>query len=74
MQFLEKYFPEDVCSKKEIKFLELKQGNMTNDEYAAKFEELMKFFPHYNGTGVEGSKCIKFENGLRPKIKQGIGY
>ncbi|XP_050896791.1 uncharacterized protein LOC127103587 [Lathyrus oleraceus] len=39
-------------------------------EYDARFEELVKFCQHYNGVVVEGSKCIKFESGLRPKIKQ----
>lgn len=63
-----------MCSKKEIEFLELKQGNMTVAEYATKFEELVKFCPHYSGAVVEGSKCIKFENGLCPEIKQCIGY
>ncbi|KHN32580.1 hypothetical protein glysoja_046915, partial [Glycine soja] len=43
--FLEKYFPEDVRNKKEMEFLELKQGNMTVAEYAAKFEELVRYFP-----------------------------
>lgn len=28
-EFMEWYFPEDVCGKKEIEFLELKQGNST---------------------------------------------
>ncbi|XP_050892138.1 uncharacterized protein LOC127097682 [Lathyrus oleraceus] len=73
VHFLEKYFLEDVRSKKEIEFLELKQGNMIVVEYAAKFEKLVKFYPHYNGLVVKGSKCIKFESGLRPEIKQGIG-
>lgn len=45
-----------MLSKKEIEFLELKQGNMTVVEYAVKFEELVKFCPHYNGRDVEGSK------------------
>jgi len=35
--FLEKYFPEDVRNKKEMEFLELRQGSMTVAEYAAKF-------------------------------------
>ena len=39
-EFLDKYFPEDVRGKKEIEFLELKQGNMSVTEYAAKFVEL----------------------------------
>ena len=35
-EFLDRYFPEDVRGKKEIEFLELKQGNMLVTEYAAK--------------------------------------
>ncbi|XP_050918381.1 uncharacterized protein LOC127135791 [Lathyrus oleraceus] len=72
--FLEKYFPANVRSKKEIEFLELKQGNMTVVDYAAKFEEFSRFYPHYNRVEAEVSKCIKFENGLRPEIKPFIGY
>lgn len=45
---------------------------MTVAEYAAKFEELVKFCPHYNSAATEGSKCIKFKTVLRSKIKQGI--
>ncbi|XP_050914570.1 uncharacterized protein LOC127129428 [Lathyrus oleraceus] len=73
-EFLDKFFPEDVRGKKEIEFLELKQGNSTVAEYAAKFEELMKLCSHYNDAVVVVSKCIKLENGLRSKIKQGISY
>ncbi|XP_050914957.1 uncharacterized protein LOC127129891 [Lathyrus oleraceus] len=70
--FLEKYFLEDFCGKKEIEFLELKQGNGTVAGYAAKFEELIKFCPHYNTANVERSKCLKFVNGLRPDIKKAM--
>lgn len=52
----------------------MKQGNSIIVEYAMKFEELVKFCPHYNSAVAEGSNCIKFESELRPKIKQGIGY
>ncbi|XP_057443196.1 uncharacterized protein LOC130734935 [Lotus japonicus] len=72
--FLEKYFPEDVKARKEVEFLELKQGNMTIGQYAAKFEELAQFHPSYRDAANENSKCIKFENGLRPDIKAAIGY
>lgn len=74
VQFLEKYFHKDVRIKKEIELFELNQRNMTVAEYVAKFEEFANFYPHYNGAAVEGSKYINFENGLRPEIKQGIGY
>src|ERR1043165_9731029 len=65
-EFLRKYYPKDVRGKKEIEFLELKQGNMFITDYVAKFTELAKFYPHYDGEGADFSKCIKFENGLRP--------
>lgn len=42
-----------MCSNKEIEFLELNQGNSTVAKYAAKFEELVKFCPHYNNTDAE---------------------
>ncbi|XP_050909607.1 uncharacterized protein LOC127123431 [Lathyrus oleraceus] len=45
---------------------------MTVLKYAFKFEELVKFYPHYNGAAYEGSKCIKFESGLHFDIKQGF--
>ena len=57
-----------------MKFLELKQGNMTIAEYAAKFEELVRYFPHYQGRDGENSKCVKFLNDLRLKVKQVVNY
>ncbi|XP_058775189.1 uncharacterized protein LOC131649442 [Vicia villosa] len=70
IEFLRKYFLEDVRGKKEIEFLELKQGNKSIVEYAAKFAELAKFYEHYDGANGEFSKCIMFENGLLPEIKK----
>ncbi|XP_050875621.1 uncharacterized protein LOC127079257 [Lathyrus oleraceus] len=70
----EAIFSKNVRGKKEIEFLELKQGNSIIVEYVAKFEELVIFCPHYNDAIAEVSKCIKFENWLCPKIKQGIRY
>ena len=67
--FLEKYFPEDVKNRKEMEFLELKQGSMTVAEYAARFENLVRYSPHYQGEAGERSKCVKFVNGLRPEVK-----
>ena len=40
--FMRKYFPKQVCGKKEIRFLELKQGNLIVTEYASKCVELAK--------------------------------
>eukprot|EP00256_Glycine_max_P067144 XP_025981739.1 uncharacterized protein LOC102669650 [Glycine max] len=72
--FLEKYFPEDVKNRKEMEFLELKQGSMTVAEYAARFENLVRYFPHYQGEAGERSKCVKFVNGLRPEVKMMVNY
>ncbi|XP_058780830.1 uncharacterized protein LOC131654920 [Vicia villosa] len=73
-EFLRKYFPEDVRGKKEIEFLDLRQGNKSVVEYASKFGELAKFYQHYDGPTGEFLKCVKFENGLRPEIKKSIIY
>lgn len=41
--FQDKYFPRDVCGKKKIEFLELKQRNSIVVEYAVRFGEMVKF-------------------------------
>lgn len=64
---MDKYFLDDVCNRKEIHFLELELGNTYVVDYAVKFEEVYKYYPHYNGADAKGSKCVKFENGLRLK-------
>jgi len=66
--FLKKYFPADLRNKKEVEFLQLKQGSMSVANYANKFEELSRFCPYINAEGAEISKCVKFESGLRPEI------
>lgn len=71
-KFLDKFFPEDVQGKKEIEFLELKQGSSMVAEYNTKFEELIRFCPHHDVVDFERSKCLKFVNGLRPEIKATI--
>jgi hypothetical protein len=47
-EFLGKYFPEDLRTKKEVEFLNLKQENRSVAEYTAKFEELSRFYPYIN--------------------------
>lgn len=69
-EFLRKYFPEDLRTKKEVEFLNLKQENRSVVEYAAKFEELSRFCPYINADDAMVSKCVKFESRLRPNIYQ----
>ncbi|XP_058766909.1 uncharacterized protein LOC131640525 [Vicia villosa] len=45
----------------------------TVTEYAAKFVELVKFYPQYSAETIEFSKCIKLDNGLHPETKRAIG-
>ncbi|MCI62518.1 hypothetical protein A2U01_0083775, partial [Trifolium medium] len=58
-EFLIKYIPADVRNRKVVEFMELKQGNMYVADYAAKFESLCAFSPHYNTVEAEYDKCVK---------------
>jgi len=40
----------------------------------AKYEELSRFCPYINAEDAMVSKCVKFENGLRPEIYQHICF
>jgi len=73
-EFLKKYFPKDLRNKKEAKSLNLKQGSMSVAEYAAKYEEISRFCRYINVEDAIVSKCVKFENGLRPDIYQYICF
>ncbi|XP_027337158.1 uncharacterized protein LOC113850827 [Abrus precatorius] len=72
-RFLEKYFPEDLRRRKELEFFNLKQGNMSVGEYAAKFDELSRYCSYFSHAD-DRARCSKFESGLQPDIKQAIGY
>ena len=65
--FLEKYFPDYMRDQMEIKFLELKQGNMSVTEYETKFTELSRFVPTYVDT--EKKKAKRFQQGLKLWIR-----
>ncbi|XP_074374354.1 uncharacterized protein LOC141714752 [Apium graveolens] len=60
--FLEKYHPKYVPKQMEVKFLELKQRNMSFLEYEKKFTELSRFVTKYVGT--EEEKAQRFQQGL----------
>nr|KYP57633.1 hypothetical protein KK1_003898 [Cajanus cajan] len=56
-KFLANYFPSFLHKKKTREFLELKQGNMSVGEYTTKFNELLKYWPHYQNGGDEEAIC-----------------
>lgn len=68
--FLEKYFPDTVKATKVREFINLLQRDLTVAEYQAKFEELMRFAP--NMIPNELSKARRFQDGLRPTIKERV--
>ncbi|KAK1379508.1 hypothetical protein POM88_026252 [Heracleum sosnowskyi] len=65
--FLERYFPDYMRDQMELKFLELKQGNMAVPQYETKFTELARFVPMYVDT--EKKKANRFQQGLRSWIR-----
>ncbi|XP_011628886.1 uncharacterized protein LOC105421792 [Amborella trichopoda] len=63
----QKYLSDSIHERKEVKFIELQQGNLSVEQYAAKFAELSRYAPHIINT--EARKVNKFERGLRPDIR-----
>lgn len=59
--FFGNYFPRSLKNNMEMKFLELKQGNMTVAEYVEKFAEFARFAPHQVDT--EKRKARRFDRG-----------
>lgn len=68
--FLDKYFPRFMETQMELRFLELKQGNMTVAEYEAKFSELSRFVPEFLNTNVKRAR--KFQQGLKQWIQNRV--
>ncbi|XP_074346950.1 uncharacterized protein LOC141685766 [Apium graveolens] len=68
--FLEKYFPRYMKNQVEIKFLELKQGNMYVTEYEAKFTKLASFVPELVDTEEKWVK--RFQQGLQQWIRSRV--
>ncbi|KAL8147950.1 hypothetical protein AgCh_005326 [Apium graveolens] len=64
--FLGKYFSRFMENQMELKFLELKQNNLSVAEYEAKFTELSRFVPEFLST--EEKKARRFQQGLKPWI------
>ncbi|GKV24856.1 hypothetical protein SLEP1_g34408 [Rubroshorea leprosula] len=61
---------EAVLERKEREFMNLKQDDMTVDEYQAKFSSLMKFAPHLVNDEVR--KARKFQRGLKAPIRKKV--
>ncbi|XP_074342388.1 uncharacterized protein LOC141679927 [Apium graveolens] len=69
-QFLEKYLPSYMQDQLEMRFLDLKQENMTIVEFEVKFSELARLVPEYVNT--EAKKAKRFQQGLKPWIRSQV--
>lgn len=65
-QFDGKFLPYHARNDLRLRFYELKQGNMTVDQYSAKFMELSRYAPEVICT--EELKAERFVQGLRPYL------
>ncbi|XP_074377353.1 uncharacterized protein LOC141718878 [Apium graveolens] len=68
--FLEKYFMRYIKNQMELKFLELKQRNLSVAEYEAKFTELSRFVPEQ--VDPEEKREKRFQQGLKSWIRSGV--
>lgn len=68
--FREKYIPRNIENEMELKFLNLKQGNMSVAKYLSKFLKLSRYATYQVNT--EARKCLRFENVLRPVLKDKV--
>ncbi|RVX02879.1 Retrovirus-related Pol polyprotein from transposon 17.6 [Vitis vinifera] len=68
--FYKKYFPDSVRLQKVGEFIRLEQEDMTVAQYEAKFIELSRFSPQL--IAIEEEKTLKFQDGLKPYLKNKI--
>ncbi|XP_056177041.1 uncharacterized protein LOC130140755 [Syzygium oleosum] len=65
--FFGKYFSDCARDKKVMEFMQLKQNDLTVDQYEAKFAELSRFAPRL--VEDKEDKAKRFRDGLRPDIR-----
>ena len=65
---LEKYLSLSYKVRKEQKFLQLKQGNMSVTKFTNKFEELSHYYTHNEYAGNEMWKVNQYRHALRGEI------
>ncbi|XP_061347778.1 uncharacterized protein LOC133293254 [Gastrolobium bilobum] len=68
--FLDKYFPKAMRRMKHTELLSLRQGNMSINEYIAKFAQLMEYANFDRNIYNEEWQVEKFESGLHPEIRK----
>ncbi|XP_057439979.1 uncharacterized protein LOC130731768 [Lotus japonicus] len=69
---MDKYFPETAREEMENKFLSLRQGPTSVEEYAARLEALSKHFRFFTNQVDEAYLCNRFLRGLRNEIEKAV--
>ncbi|KAF5445214.1 hypothetical protein F2P56_034280 [Juglans regia] len=69
-EFDSSFFLETIKQQKALEFVNLTQGNMMVEQYAARFMELGRFALHLIGT--EKMQARKFQDGLQPRIQNQV--
>ncbi|KAF3626368.1 putative ribonuclease H protein-like [Capsicum annuum] len=62
IDFLNKFFPQELREAKVLEFINLKQGNMTVREYSLRFNQLARYAPHV--VADNRAKMSKFVSGV----------
>jgi hypothetical protein len=70
VEYNRRFFPRAQRQLRAIEFQNLVQGNMTVEQYSARFMEFARFAA--NLIPDEESKAERFENGLNPRIKERV--
>ncbi|XP_061361195.1 uncharacterized protein LOC133305080 [Gastrolobium bilobum] len=70
--FLDKYFPQDARERKEGEYNDLVQGEMSVDEYLAKFNQLAKYAHFRRAMPDSESLAAKFQRGLNDRIAESL--
>jgi hypothetical protein len=70
VEYNRRFFPRSQRQLREIEFQNLVQGDMTVEQYSARFMELARFAA--NLIPDEETKAERFENGLNPRIRERV--
>jgi hypothetical protein len=70
VEYNRRFFPKSQRQLRAIEFQNLVQGDMTVEQYSARFMELARFAA--NLIPDEETKAERFENGLNPRIRERV--
>ncbi|KAF5471874.1 hypothetical protein F2P56_008638 [Juglans regia] len=71
-EFDSRFFLETAKYQKALGFTNLTQGNMTVEQYAARFMELGRIAPHL--ISMQNMQVRKFQDGLQPRIRNQVAF